>query len=195
MTAKQFVADLAEGARVDAPFVVRSREMRAARTGEAYLTFELADRTGRISAVIFRPDDRVSAIPTGAVVRAVGRVTSFRGMRRVSLDSVRATSQWDRRDMVASSPRPRTEVIAELREVVRGVREPGLRSLLKAIFGDRAFFGAFTECPGSQSYHHAYLGGLLEHTVTKDVSSVTWCSVPGACVRRHSRARSTQPAL
>ncbi|TFG36062.1 MAG: HD domain-containing protein, partial [Candidatus Aminicenantes bacterium] len=29
----------------------------------------------------------------------------------------------------------------------------------------KELFERFCACPGSQSYHHAYLGGLLEHTV------------------------------
>ena len=63
--------------------------MRATRTAEAYLSLELADRTGQIPAVCFRPSPEASAVPVGAVVRVRGTVTSFRGAKRVSVDSLR----------------------------------------------------------------------------------------------------------
>jgi 3'-5' exoribonuclease len=49
---------------------------------------------------------------------------------------------------------------------VGGVRVRTYRGLLRAVFGDKEFFARFSECPGSQSYHHAHLSGLLEHTVS-----------------------------
>ena len=45
------------------------------------------------------------------------------------------------------------------------VKDRGLKALLRAVFRDKAFFERFSQCPASQSYHHAYLGGLIEHTV------------------------------
>ena len=56
-----YVNELVDGARVNAPFALRGKEMRAARTGDAYLSLELADRTGQIPAVCFRPDAEATA--------------------------------------------------------------------------------------------------------------------------------------
>lgn len=165
MGGKQFISELFEGMHVDAPFVVRSRELRAARTGEAYLVLELADRTGRLSALLFRPSREAAAIPAGTVVRARGTVTSFRGARRLSLDDLKPATAWDGRDMLPSSARQRSELVSALREHVRSLGSRPLRRVLTAVFGDKEFFARFCECPGSESYHHAYLGGLLEHTV------------------------------
>ncbi len=53
-----------------------------------------------------------------------------------------------------------------MRELVKSVKEPSCKRILRQVFGDKAFFSQFVSCPGSQSYHHAYLGGLLEHTVS-----------------------------
>lgn len=166
MSGKQFVTELVEGRRVDSVFVLRSREMRASRSGEAYLTLDLADRTGCIGAVLFRPDSLASGLPSGTVVRAAGTVTTWRGARRVSLDSLSPAQRWDRHDMIAAAVRPSSELVCDLRALVGGVRTPQLRAILKDVFGDGDFFARFVESPASQSYHHAYLGGLLEHTVS-----------------------------
>jgi 3'-5' exoribonuclease len=160
-----YVNELAEGATVDAVFAVRGKEIRATRASEAYLSLEIADRTGRMPAVFFRPSPEASAVPVGSVVRVRGTVTSFRGSKRVSIDSMTAASSWDPEDLLASGPRSTEEMVAEFKVLVRSVNDPELRRVLRAVFGDREFFERFVLCPGAQSYHHAYLGGLLEHTV------------------------------
>lgn len=163
---RHYVNELAEGCRVDAPFALRSKEMRAARTGEAYLSLELADRTGQMPAVCFRPNQQAAAVPVGAVVHVRGTVTTFRGIKRVSVETMCPAQRWDAEDLIARAVRPRGELAAELKVLVNGVSDPELRRVLRAVFANRPFFDRFAECPGSQSYHHAYLGGLLEHTVS-----------------------------
>ena len=64
-----------------------------------------------------------------------------------------------------AEPRSTDELVAEFTKVAASVTDRGLKGLLRAVFRDKAFFERFSQCPGSQSYHHAYLGGLIEHTV------------------------------
>ncbi len=160
-----YVNELAEGAKVDAVFALRAKEIRATRASEAYLALELADRTGQIPAVYFQPSPEGSSVPVGVVVRVRGTVTSFRGAKRISVDSLKAASSWDAEDLLAAGARSTEELLVEFKALVRSVSDPDLRSLLGAVFGDRSFFERFTACPGAQSFHHAHLGGLLEHTV------------------------------
>ena len=161
---RNYVNELAEGAKVDAPFALRSKEMRAARNGEAYLSLELADRTGRIPAVCFRPRHEASAVPVGSVVLVGGTVTTFRGVKRISVDSLTPAVRWDADDMIARGTRTREELGTEFKSLVSSVSDPELRRVLRAVFSEREFYERFASCPGSQAYHHAYLGGLMEHT-------------------------------
>ncbi len=163
---KQYVTDLTEGTRVDEAFALRAKEVREARTGDAYLALDLADRTGVIPAVLFRPCANALEMPVGSVVRVSGRVTSFRSVKRISIEAIRPCDTWDAEDVLASGTRPRQELVTELRDLVKTVKEPSCRRVLRQVFGDKDFFARFSSCPGSQSYHHAYLGGLLEHTIS-----------------------------
>jgi 3'-5' exoribonuclease len=162
---QDYVNELAEGVRVASPFGLRSKELRTSRAGEHYLALELADRTGQVSAVCFRPSAEASAVPVGAVVLVTGRVTTYRGTKRIVVDSLRPAETFAAEDLIASACRSRDELMAEFKHLVAGVSNAELRRVLRAVFGDKAFLARFGSCPGSQSYHHAYLGGLLEHTV------------------------------
>lgn len=169
---RDYVNELAEGAKVDSAFALRSKEMRAARSGDAYLSLDLADRTGVITALYFRPTRDAAIIPVGCVVHVRGTVTTFRGVKRVSVESLRPAARWDSSDMIASGTRAKDELSAEFAQLVGSVVDREYRRVLRAVFADRAFYERFAICPGSQAYHHAYLGGLLEHTVT--VAGLCW---------------------
>lgn len=160
----QYIAEMTEGTRVDTVLAVRAREMRAARNGDAYLSLELADRTGSIPAVLFRPT-REALVPAGVVAEVHGTVTSFRGVKRISVDRLRPAADWAPEDFLAVGPRDREELLGEFKQAAASVRHPELRSVLRAVFGEKTLLERFRSCPASQSYHHSYLGGLIEHTV------------------------------
>ncbi len=162
---KSYVNELAQGMKVDDAFALRAKEMRATRAGEAFLSLELADRSGRIPGIWFRPQGAGALIPVGSVVRVRGRVTSFRGQKRVSVETLSAESHVVPEDLIAAGSRSQAELTAEFKAHAAAVSNPDLRKILRAVFGDPEFFERFARCPGSQSYHHAHTGGLIEHTV------------------------------
>lgn len=159
-----YINELAEGMKVDAPFALRAKEMRAARTGDAFLSLELADRTGHLPGVCFRPEPEAATIPVGTIVRVRGTVTTFRGQKRISVETMRPEPSADSEDFIAVGSRSRDELVAEFKALAASVRDPQLRKVLRAVFGETEFFERFARCPGSQSYHHAYSSGLIEHT-------------------------------
>jgi len=162
---EQYIRDLNEGTRVDSLFSLRSRDIRSARSGDPYLSLEVADCSGAIPAVMFRPSSVDEALPVGSVVRVRGIVTTYRGVRRVSIDALRPVETFDPRDLLSAGPRDREEMLGELRELVKRIREPRLRSVVRAVFGTPGFIDRFAACPAGSGRHHAYVGGLLEHTL------------------------------
>lgn len=161
----RYVSELAEGSRVDAAFVVSSKEMRVARNGEAYLVLTLADRTGAIPAVYFRPSPAAASVPTKSVVQVQGTVTSFKGAKRVSVESMVPAVAWEASDFLSSSARPSVEVEAEFTSIVRSISDTRFQALLERVFGDKPFYERFRACPASAAGCRVYLGGLLEHTI------------------------------
>lgn len=170
----QYINELCEGSRVDTELVMSSKELRSTRAGEAYLQFRFSDRSGRIDGVWFKPALDASDTPAGSVVRVSGTVTAYRGQKRISVRALRPAETASVEDMLPRSPRARDELIAAFTEHVRAVKDPTLRKLLRVVFGQKEFFERFCECPGAKVYHHAYLGGLLEHTVS--VASLARCT-------------------
>lgn len=161
----QYVNELAQGQRVDSVFVLRSKEMRASRSGEAYLVLDVADRTGTIPGVMFRPTSEASSLPAGGVVTVRGTTTSYRGRKRISIESMGPAAAYERSDMMPTTRRDIAELTREFRALAATIRDQEVRRIVRAVFGRSGFFERFCEAPGGQTYHHAYAGGLLEHTV------------------------------
>jgi 3'-5' exoribonuclease len=136
-----------------------------ARTGDPYLVLDFGDRAGRLGGVMFRPDDAALEAPSGTVVRVSGVVTSYRGVRRLEVRAMEATSDYDRDDLVAGPVRD-TCVLLGCFEYLRGeIGEPSLRVLVERVLSEPGTMERFVEAPASTTRHHAYRGGLLEHTV------------------------------
>lgn len=161
----RYVSELAEGSKVDADFALRSKEVRRARNGDTYLALELADRTGSIPAILFRPVSESMVVPVGSIARVTGTVTVYRGTRRLSVETMLPADTWDPDDFLAHGKTAPDELKRRLVELLRSVHHAELRKVLRSVFDDKRFFSLFCECPAAQSHHHAYVGGLMEHTV------------------------------
>jgi 3'-5' exoribonuclease len=176
----QLATSLVEGQHVDSVFAMRARELRSTRHGEAYLAMEFADRSGAVAGVMFKPDTAALAIPAGTVVCVQGVVTTYRGVMRISVDDMRPAERYDVADLLPRSTRERKEAVAELRRLVDAVRDPGLSRLVRSVFRDAAFFRSFASLPASVAEHHAYIGGLLEHTLAVATACAAYQTVhPG----------------
>lgn len=161
----RYVAEFSEGARVEGAFALRARELRVARNGDAFLALQFADKTGSIPGVYFRPAAEAVAVPAGTIVSVTGTVTNFKGVRRITVDTLGPAATWDASDFLPCGTHSVEELAGEFRKVCASVHEPSLRRLIRSVFAEDGFFARFSRCPGSQSYHHAHIGGLLEHTL------------------------------
>ncbi|MBE0582388.1 MAG: HD domain-containing protein, partial [Desulfofustis sp.] len=104
---------------------------------------------------------------TGAVVRVRGQVQTYNNKLQVQIKDIEAVDAavWQPEDFVAASTRSQDDMRSELERLIGTVRTPYLRSLLKRIF-DSATGPLFQTAPAAKGIHHAYLGGLLEHSLS-----------------------------
>lgn len=162
------IAELRPGQVFRGDYACARKDRLTARNGSPYLSLELRDRSGSIPARAFRDVDRLSArFERGDAVRVAGKVERFRGELVAELDDVRALegSELDAERFLPRAYRDGDELSGFLEHLIREVHDPGLRAVCEAVLMAEPTAGEFRRAPCTRGGHHAYLGGLIEHTV------------------------------
>jgi 3'-5' exoribonuclease len=137
-----------------------------ARSGAPYLALELRDRTGAMPARVFRDADLLSGrFDRGDLVRVAGRVDRFRDELQIEVRAVARAAGADPAAFLPVAYRDLDELDGFLEHLAREVHDPGYRGLLERVVGDGELRAQWRRAPCTRAGHHAYLGGLLEHTV------------------------------
>jgi 3'-5' exoribonuclease len=170
---QQFAAELAAGVQVDDVFVITEKAVSQKKNGENYLNITFSDKSGDIKGVAW--DNVSAAVAAGAVgdfVRVKGGVSDYRGTLQLT---VRELSPVDRDslrrdDFLPATRRNPERMLERLQETAAlQIQDPDLRALFTAFWSDEDFVDRFKRAPGGKKMHHAYLGGLLEHTLSMTV--------------------------
>ncbi|HLY63663.1 MAG TPA: HD domain-containing protein [Terriglobia bacterium] len=165
---QDFVADLKPDTVVHTTFLVHIKERKTANNGSAYLDLALRDSTGVVSAKLWDCDRFKLDFEAGDVVWVDGTVEEYRGTAQIRVRKISQcpSEDFDLRDYLPRSLRDPAEMYANLLERLRRVPEGPLRSLLLAVLEDPEIAEKYKMVPAATSFHHAYLGGLLEHVTS-----------------------------
>ena len=174
------IAELRAGGEVEGVFACTRKDRLTARNGSPYLAVELRDRTGAIPGRAFRDADFLAAqFERGDLVTVSGRVERFRDELQVDLKTIKR-AQEDASDPAQFLPvayRDMEELDGFLEHLSREVYDADYRRLLNAFLGDDAFRAEFRRAPCTRSGHHAYLGGLIEHSVAVGTLAFETCAL------------------
>jgi 3'-5' exoribonuclease len=162
----QLLKALREGDEVDGVFACARKERMVARTGLPYLALELRDRSGALPARAFRDADLLAGrFDRGDIVRVQGRVARFRDELQLELEKIERAGEADPAAFLPRAYRDLDELDGFLEHLALEVADPMYRRLLDTLLADAELRARWRRAPCTISGHHAYLGGLLEHTV------------------------------
>jgi 3'-5' exoribonuclease len=175
------IATLRAGQPIDGVYACTRKDRLTARTGTPYLALELRDRSGTLPARVFRDVDLVAGrFDRGDLVRVTGRVERFRDELQVDIATIaRAVGEdADPATFLPTTYRDMEELDGFLEHLAReDVHDPQYRALLDALLADEPLRAQWRRAPCSRAGHHAYLGGLLEHTVAVGRLAVEACAL------------------
>ncbi len=188
----QTIATLRAGDVVDGVFACVRKERLITRSGDPYLTVELRDQSGSLSGRVFRDADLFAGrFERGELVRVHGRAELFREQLQLAVEQIARVqlTDEDAERFLPVSHRDIEELEGFYEHLAREVFDPGLKGLLQRLLDDRALRAELRRAPcslpdrgptrpaRSSSAHHAFLGGLLEHTVAVATLAVELCAV------------------
>jgi 3'-5' exoribonuclease len=163
-----YVRDLTPDHPVRTTFLVQSKERKIASNGSAYMDLELRDSSGSIKAKLWDCDRLNPDFAADDIVQVDGMVEEYRGALQLKIRKIAkcGETQIDLGDYFPRSAREPEEMFAAL--VERVGRTPGgpVRQLLISVLEDPSIARGMKLAPAATSFHHAFLGGLLEHILS-----------------------------
>jgi 3'-5' exoribonuclease len=174
------VAELRPGQRLEGRFAVVSKERQTARNGSSYLSLRLRDRTGTVAARAFREADRIGLrFEAGDAISLRGRVERFRGELVIEVEDARRIDpgSFDPAEFLPAAYRSAEELEGFLEHLAREIHDAELRGVVDSIVFSGPLAADFRRAPATRQSHHAYLAGLLEHTVAVATLVLETCAL------------------
>jgi len=170
MDEKIFISDLHSylNKEIISNFIVTQKELREG-TKDVFVRMKLADKTGSVSANIWNNARQIGQkFNEGDIIKIKGVVISYKSQIQITVNKVRVLSEeeYDLMEYIETTSKDITKLSDKLFEYIENIQDVYLKELLLSIFEDKEFFTLFANSPAAKTWHHNYLGGLLEHTIS-----------------------------
>ena len=149
--------------------VLYRKEKKQKKNGELFLSMELGDAFTRLAAVMWEQIETAEEAKVGEVVKFAGMVDEYQSRKQIRIEKIRSAREDDPFDLnllIPSSKVDRATLWQQYEKMIESIAQPFLLSLLHRIFDDEEFAKSFRDSTASKGWHHGYLGGLLEHSLS-----------------------------
>lgn len=162
---ESYIADLKPGSSVNTTFLVRTKERKTARNGSAYLDLEFQDSTGTVKAKLWDCDSADISFEADDIVRVTAGVEVYQGNLQLSLRKIAKCREEDIHlaDYLPHGKQDPEKLFEGLLQRIVRMPQGPLQLLLFKIFNDPEIARKYKQAPAATSYHHAFIGGLIEH--------------------------------
>ena len=163
------VAALMPGERIENQiFRIQSKDLRTTTQGGLYIHAVLADATGQVPARMWQASEPIfNSIPEGGFLRVKGRTENYKGNLQFIIEALQPVdaNQVDLSEFLPHTECDIDKMWARTVEILRRIEDPNLAALMQEFLADEALVRAFQKAPAAAQLHHAFIGGLLEHTL------------------------------
>lgn len=171
MEEKIFVNDLANflNREIISYFLVSQKELRQDKNDNNFIRIKLTDKTGSINGNVWNNAKPISEMfKEGDVIKIKAKVTSFNTQLQLSVTKVRCMDEieYELSDFLETTQKDINSLSEKLFEFIDNIENTYLKQLLLLIFEDKEFYAQFAQAPAAKNWHHNYIGGLLEHTIS-----------------------------
>lgn len=164
-----YIKDIRPGERVNDTFLVTEKNTAVSQKGNPYLSLRLRDKTGVVDGRVWDNVDEMSGLfQKGDIIRINSRAVSYRNIIQLSISEIQTPGETEINpaDYSPTSKSNTSEMYGDLMGFIETIENPHLKALLDLIFESDEIGEAFRKAPAAKGFHHSYLGGLLEHTLS-----------------------------
>lgn len=166
---RRYIDEMGPGEYIeDQVFLVASKDLRTTTQSSLYIHAVLIDRTGQLLARVWQATEEMfETIPEGGFARFKGRTENYKGNLQFIIDAIRPVkdNEVELSEFLPRTDRDIDQMWNRLTEILNRIEHPDLRRLVDKFLADEELMRQLRTAPAAITLHHAYIGGLLEHTL------------------------------
>ena len=166
----KFIKDMKPGDRVADIYMCKHKLSATTKNGKEYYSVTLQDKTGTVDAKIWEPGGPgIDEFDDTDCIDVFGEVTSFNGALQINIKRARKCreGEYDPSLYLPVSSKDIEVMYKELLGIIGTIENTYLKQLLELFFvKDESFITLFKKSSAAKTVHHAFIGGLLEHTLS-----------------------------
>ncbi len=178
MAERVYIRDLKPAQNIDGVFAVQNCQLGKTKNGKPYIKCLLADKTGRTPGRMWNTtEEQFKTLPTDGFVWIAGQTQPYQGEMQIIIQDIRPyePSASDLVELLPSTEKDIDQMFSEVLRLLQTLEHPAIRELSNRYLEDGDLMDRFCKAPAAMTLHHAYLGGLLEHTLSLMKLADTLC--------------------
>ncbi|HEY1922943.1 MAG TPA: HD domain-containing protein [Tepidisphaeraceae bacterium] len=153
---------------VEDVFIIANKQLAATASGKFYIKAFCSDRTCQMTVRIWNATrEMFAAMPDGGMLRIRGRVENYQNNLQLIIEQMwpAKAGTYDPADLMPHTERDVDQMFARITEICATLGNKHLKALVQAYLDDQELMKNFRRAPAAMNFHHAFVGGLLEHTL------------------------------
>ena len=165
--AHKFINQIEPGQTIDDIYIAKDPILRSTTRGDLYIAMYLTDRTGQVNGRMWQASETIyKSLPKPGFVHIKGRSELYQNNLQIVINNVTVIDpgKVDIDDFLPRTKKDTKQMFEEVKETVGRIKNSQLKALVGEFLADTELMEKFCNAPGGMKLHHAYIGGLLEHT-------------------------------
>ncbi len=167
-TDRKYINQLRDAERIDGAFAIANAQQGTTQKGKPYLRCLIGDKTGQVAGRMWSIDEALyRRLPTDGFVWLEGETQAYQGELQIIIHNIDAIDPTPEqlRELLPASERDPNDMFADVQQLLGTLEHPAIKALAEVYLEDEHLMDAFRTAPAAMKLHHAYLGGLVEHTL------------------------------
>ena len=155
-----------EGPVLSTVFMIKNLSRAVSANGNPYLSLTLQDVTGTLDAKKWSVDDAdLDIAQPGKLIRVDGQILIYKGHPQLKINYMEGVNDndVDLAKYVPVAPIELSTLKDQLQRYLEMISDQEIRKLTETLI--QANFSSYTTYPAAISVHHAYISGLLYHSL------------------------------
>ncbi|MEO6436497.1 MAG: HD domain-containing protein, partial [Tepidisphaeraceae bacterium] len=163
-----FLRDCQAGDIVEDVYMISGKQLGATNQGKPYIKAIVGDRSCSINARMWNAGKEVfNALPDSGFVKLRGRIENYQNNNQLIIEQTWAAKDgtFDPGELMPTTDKDVSQMCARLHELCGSLQNRHVAAIVQVYLDDESLMNDFCKAPAAMSFHHAFLGGLLEHTL------------------------------